>query len=190
MDLAKCNNGIVTTAMIVEAGLSRSLLKYLVDKGNLEWSSRGVYTLPEIWEDEFVSLQTRYKKGIFSLDTALFLLDLTDRTPNRYHMTFPTPYNLSSPKMDGVVCHSMKESFYCIGIVEVKSPNGNLVKTYSAEKTLCDILRTVNRIDIQIIAEAFKRYAVRKDKDIPLLSEYARILKVEKKLRIYLEVLL
>ena len=33
------------------------------------------YATPEIWEDEFVNLQARFKKGIFSNETALFLLD-------------------------------------------------------------------------------------------------------------------
>ena len=45
-------------------------------------------------------------------------------------------------------------------------------------------------VDIQVVAEAFKRYANRLDKNIPALSEYGKILKVETKLRAYLEVLL
>lgn len=47
-----------------------------------------------------------------------------------------------------------------------------------------------SHVDIQVVTEAFKRYATRTDKNIPLLSEYAKTLKVEKKLRAYLEVLL
>ena len=43
-------------------------------------------------------LQNRFKKGIYSHETALFLWDLTDRTPNRYCMTFPENYNLTNPK--------------------------------------------------------------------------------------------
>lgn len=58
------------------------------------------------------------------------------------------------------------------------------------ERTLCDILHPHRHVDIQIVAEAFKRYATRSDKNIPALSEYAITLKVEKKLRAYLEVLL
>jgi len=50
--LAKENNGIVTTAMMVAAGISRGNSKYLVDKGMIEKSTRGVYTLPEVWDDE------------------------------------------------------------------------------------------------------------------------------------------
>ena len=52
------------------------------------------------------------------------------------------------------------------------------------------ILKPISHTDIQIITDAFKRYAGRKDKNIPLLSEYAHQLRVEKRLRPYLEVLL
>ena len=98
IELAKKNNGTLTTAMVVEAGFSRGSLKYLSDTGQLEKVSRGVYTLPDVWEDEFVSIQNRYKRGVYSLDTALFLCDLTDRTPARFHMVFPATYNLTGPK--------------------------------------------------------------------------------------------
>ncbi|MGG6478542.1 hypothetical protein ABHN03_15175 [Paenibacillus sp. NRS-1775] len=58
------------------------------------------------------------------------------------------------------------------------------------ERTLCDILRKHNKTDIQIITDVFKRYARRKDKNIALLCEYGKKLKVEGKLQTYLEVLL
>ena len=70
------------------------------------------------------------------------------------------------------------------------TPGRNIVKAYSAERTLCDILKPRCRVDIQVVTEAFKRYTVRADKNIPLLSEYAKILRVETRLRAYLEVLL
>ncbi|MBQ6503430.1 MAG: type IV toxin-antitoxin system AbiEi family antitoxin domain-containing protein [Flexilinea sp.] len=190
LELAKQNNGIITTSIVVNAGISRGTLKYLSDNGVLEKASRGVYTLPEVWEDEFVNLQSRYKRGIFSLETALFLCDLTDRTPNRFHMVFPATYNLSAPKRKGIICSGSKEPLYSLGVVELKTPGGNKVKGYCAERSLCDILRPRNRTDIQIITDAIKKYSSRKDRNIPLLSEYAHKLRVEEKIRTYLEVLL
>lgn len=187
--MAKQNNGIVTTAMVVEAGFSRSNLNHLVDKEKLEKSSRGVYILPEVWEDEFVNLQKRFKRGIFSHETALFLYDLTDRTPNYYYMTFPSSYNLTMVKKENVKCTQVIKSLYEIGIEEKISPNGNTINVYNRERTLCDILKKRNQKDIQIVTDAFKSYAKQNDKNIPKLSEYAKLLKVEDKLRSYLEVL-
>ncbi len=190
IELAKKNNGMLTTAMVVGAGFSRGSLKYLSDTGQLEKVSRGVYTLPNTWEDELFSIQSRYKRGVYSLDTALFLCDLTDRTPARFHMVFPATYNLSGPKKSGIVCSGAREPLYSLGVIELTSPSGNTVKGYSAERTLCDILRTRNHTDIQIISDAFKRYTSRKHRNIPLLSEYAKRLRVEERLKSYLEVLL
>ena len=188
--MAKENNGTVTTAMVVEAGFSRGNIKYLADKGMIEKSARGVYILPEVWEDEIFNLQNRFKRGIYSHETALFLWDMTDRTPNRYHMTFPANYNLTNPKEENVQCVQCTEALYELGIANAMTPGGNEVRAYSMERTLCDILRPHSRVDIQIVTEAFKRYANRSDKNIPVLSEYAKMLKVETKLRTYMEVLL
>lgn len=190
LDLARQNNGIVTSAMVAEAGISRGILKYLSDNGSLERVSRGVYTLPEAWEDEFVSIQSRFKRGIFSLETALFLCCLTDRTPSCFHMAFPASYNLSGPKQEGIICSVSAEPLYSLGTVDLITPGKHTVKGYCAERSLCDILKRRNRTDIQIITCAFKQYTSRKEKNIPLLSEYARRLRVEERLRYYLEALL
>lgn len=190
LELTKQNNGIITTAMVVRAGISRGTLKYLSDTGGLEKVQRGVYTLPEVWEDEFVNIQSRFKRGIFSLETALFLCDLTDRTPSKFHMVFPATYNLSGPKQEGIICSGSKKTYYDLGVIELKTPSGNTVRGYCAERSLCDVLRPRNHTDVQIVTDAFKKYVSRREKNIPLLSEYAHKLRVEERLRAYLEVLL
>ena len=83
-------------------------IKTLLNSGKIERTARGVYILPEIWEDEFVNLQARFRKGIFSNETALFLLDLTDRTPNRFDMTFTETYNLTNVKKEQIIALTIK----------------------------------------------------------------------------------
>lgn len=190
IQFAKENNGVITSAAITEKGISRGNLKKLVDEGKLEKSVRGVYILPEVWGDEFVDLQARFKKGIFSNETALFLWDLTDRTPNRYDMCFPNNYNLTNVRNEGVNCARVKQEWYDEGKTQIQSPGGNKIMVYSMERTLCDILRKRGGLDKGIVAEAFKRYVIRTDKNIPLLSEYAKKFNVEDKVRTYLEVLI
>lgn len=187
--IVKMNNGVITSAMLNENGISRGNLKYLADTGRLVNVSRGVYILPEVLEDEIFNLQTRFKRGVYSFETSLFLWNLTDRTPIRYTMTFPKGYNLSGPKEENVRCVQNIKELYEQGIVKAATPGGNMVNCYCMEKTLCDILRPRMNVDIQVIAEAFKQYMLRKDKNIPLLSEYAKKLQVENKVRSYLEVL-
>ena len=119
LTIAKENNGTVTSAMIQSAGIARQYLKLLVDDGSLEKVSRGVYVLPEVWDDEFFNLQSQFKKGIFSNETALFLHDLTDRTPLAYAMTFPANYNLGNAKNKGILASRSKELFYNMGVETV-----------------------------------------------------------------------
>lgn len=190
IQLAKENNGVVTAAILSDKGILRGNLKKLVDEGKLEKTARGVYILPEIWEDEFLNLQARFKKGVFSNETALFLWDLTDQTPNRYDMTFPHNYNLTNVKSEGVNCSRVKQEWYAEGKTQLESPGGNRITVYNMERTLCDIIRKRGGINTGIITEAFKRYTARNDKNIPLLSEYAKMFRVEEKVRSYLEVLI
>jgi len=190
LKIAYENNGTITSAKVTNAGINRQYLKILVNKGLLERSGRGVYIIPSNFDDEMFNLQTRFKRGIFSHETALFVLDLTDRTPIKYSMTFPLEYNTSILKSENIKYYRVKEDLYELGVITKKSPGGNEVRLYKAERTLCDILKGRSRIDIQIVTEAFKRYVKLDNKDVPLISRYAKLLRVEKKLRSYLEVLL
>lgn len=85
---------------------------------------------------------------------------------------------------------TVKKGWYNEGAVQVKSPGGNIITVYSMERTLCDILRKRNGVDTGVITEAFKCYMSRVDKNIPLLSEYAKKFRVEERVRRYLEVLI
>ena len=76
-----------------------------------------------------------------------------------------------------------------MGIVEVKTPGGNIVKAYDLERCLCDMLRGKGD-DIQLVQSAIKRYVLSKERDINKLLHYAQQLRVEPKVKKYLEVLL
>lgn len=190
IEMMKKNSGVITTAQITAAGISRSSLSYLLEKGDILRSERGVYILPEVWDDEMFNVQQRYRRGIFSLDTALFLVELTDRTPIKYHMTFPHNYNISNVDNSKVIANRVKKELHELGKVSLKTPGGNKVFCYNAERTLCDILKTRNKTDIQIVSQAFKNYIKSESKNIVLLSDYSKKIGVEKRMRSYLEVLI
>lgn len=190
LELAKKNNGTITSSQITAAGISREYLRKLVKSERLERVERGIYIPPDCFEDALYNLQRRYKKGVFSHETALFLLDLSDRTPIKFSMTFPLNYNTSALTARNLICHRVKTDYHQIGIISVQSPGGNPIRVYSPERTLCDILKGRSNTDIQVITDAFKRYVGWERKDIPLLSEYSKLFRVEKRIRAYLEVLL
>lgn len=188
--LLNINNGIVTTSQVTDAGIPRRCLSAMVDSGIIYRVERGIYALPEVWEDEMYFLQYRFSKGIFSHETALYLHGMTDRTPIRYTMTFPFGYNTGNVKKQGVVAKLSTEETYALGLIEMPSPAGNPIKTYDVERTLCDIVKIRHKADIQVINQAMKTYASSKEKDIAKLISYANQLRVKPKVLKYMEVLL
>lgn len=96
--LAESSNGIITTKQVTDAGLHRGILQKMVKEGELYCYGRGIYIQKSAWEDDFYLLQCKYARGIYSHDTALYLLGYSDRTPAQYMMTFPKGYNAPSLK--------------------------------------------------------------------------------------------
>jgi predicted transcriptional regulator of viral defense system len=188
--LAEDNNGTITSRLLDENRIQRMYIRKLIDEGFLLRSARGVYITAETSEDEMFMLQSRFAKGIFSYGSALFLHNLTDRTPLHCTMTFPQGYNTSKPKASGIKPVSAAECYYEAGISEAMTPVGNIVRLYDQEKTVCDIIRNKKHIDAQIAADAIKRYARRRDRNIPRLAKYAKLLGIEDEIRKYPETLL
>ena len=187
--LEASETGVITSAQVTEAGLHRNTLQQLVKDGEIYRFGRGLYVRSNSWEDDFYLLQKKYGRGIYSHDTALYLLGYSDRTPAKYTMTFPKGYNAPSLKQETIIIKRVVPENYEFGQIQIKSPAGNLIRTYDLERTLCDILRG-NGSDIQIITDAMKRYAASGEKNIHKLMQYAERLRVSPKVLRYLEVLL
>lgn len=187
--LEASENGVITSAQVTEAGLHRNALQQLVKDGEIYRFGRGLYVRSNSWEDDLYLLQKKYGRGIYSHDTALYLLGYSDRTPAKYTMTFPKGYNAPSLKQETIIIKRVVPENYEFGQIQIKSPAGNLIRTYDLERTLCDILRG-NGSDIQIITDAMKRYAASGEKNIHKLMQYAERLRVRPKILRYLEVLL
>ena len=58
------------------------------------------------------------------------------------------------------------------------------------EKTICDIIKNKNKMDVQIFSYAMKEYVRRKDKNLIKLISYSRQMRIEDEVRKYLEVLM
>jgi predicted transcriptional regulator of viral defense system len=188
--LLKSNKGFVTAAQVTDAGIPRRCLSEMVESGIIYRVERGIYALPEIWEDELFFMQYRFSKGIFSHETALYLHGMTDRTPISYTMTFPFGYNTVGVRKQGIIAKLSTTDTYELGITEVLSPCQNPLRVYDIERTLCDIIKSRHKGDIQVINQAMKTYAASKNKDVAKLILYAEKLRVKPKILTYMEVLL
>jgi len=186
----KKNNNVITTSQVMQLGYSKALLTKYVKAGLLERSRHGVYSLPDAVNDDMYALMLRSSKIIFSHDTALFLNGLSERTPFRHTVTIPSDSALPASIKGECNCFYIKPELHRLGMIEKKTTFGNNVRCYNMERTICDFLRSRNRCDEETLISAVKNYAVSKDKNLSVLSVYAKRLRVEKSLKHYLEVLL
>ncbi len=182
--------GTVTTAEANKIGISNERLRLLVKSGELERAAFGVYVLPDEFIDKMYIAQLKRPKIIYSHETALFLHDLTDRDPISYAVTVPAGYNIAQLRKEGFTVYSIKRELHDLGVTKLTTMFGYIVIVYGLERTICDCLRSRNRMDISVVTDAVKRYVLRKDKDLYTLMKMSETFGVSKLVRSYMEVLL
>lgn len=190
LEALKKNNNVITTAQVMELGFSRYLLSKYEKEGLLERERQGVYVLPNSVHDDMYTLMLRSGKIIFSHDTALFLNGLSERTPFIHSVTISNNTRVSKVIQEECVCYYIKPELHQIGMTIRKTTLGNRVRCYNAERTICDLLRSRNRLDEETVIGAVKNYTASSDKDLNLLAVYASKFRVYKELKRYMEVLL
>ena len=180
------NNGIIYANKLNEYNINRHTLYSLIEEGILKRIAHGIYASPDKDINEFWLIGKKYKNGIFSHNTALYFYGMTDRTPLQIDMTFPSNNRVNNNLL---TVHYIKKELYDLGLIELEIEKNFTVKVYNLERTICDIIRDRNKIDLQIFNTAINEYMKRKDKNLILLSEYAKIFKIDRILAQYMEVL-
>lgn len=188
--LIQKQHGTVLSADLDIYEIPRTYLQMMVAEGKLERVNRGVYVSIDAIEDEMYAMQTKYPKLIYSHETALYLHGLSDRTPFEYSASVPSGYKVVGSVADRFKIYYIKKELHELGLETMKSPHGNPIRAYDVERTVCDLIRSRSRIDVQILNDALKRFVKLKSADHSILLEYARKLKVEAILKSYLEVLI
>lgn len=190
IELAEKFNGYITTKEVSKNDIPKIYLTQLVDEKKLIRISRGLYMLPDCFEDEYYRFQVITNYSIFSLETALYLHNYSDRVPTVYNITVPRNYNGYLSKEKNVKLSYVKEELLNLGITEIESPLGQKIKVYDLERTICDIIKFKSKVDPEIFSKALKQYVKSKDKNLNNLIIYARKLNVEDEVRKYMEVML
>lgn len=184
------DSGILLTKNAIEAGISKHALYNFIRNNGFEKAAHGVYASPETWKDENYILSLRCPQGVLSHDEALYYHGLTDREPLQKIITIYTGYGTSRMVADGIKVFTVKKELLDIGKEIVKTSYGHDIPLYNRERTICDLIRSRNRFEIQDFQTALKTYIMGKNKNLNRLMEYAKLFHVDKKIREYMEVLL
>lgn len=188
--ILESSNGFLKTSDAMQIGVSRTYLGKFVREQELMRVTHGLYMSKDAWDDGMYVLQVRYPEAIFSHETALYLLNLAEREPLQYTLTLKAGTNTAGLSKQGVKVYKVKADLFGEGITQGNSPSGNIVRVYNAERTICDLFRSRRNIEIQDLQSAVKTYVRTKERNLPLLMQYAKAFSVEKIVRQYMEILL
>lgn len=182
------NNGIVTSQMLKEESIPSIYLTRMVKNGKLQKVARGIYFSGNAIPDDYYFFYQKNQRIIYSFLSALFLHGLTDRIPYKMEITLPNNYNSSHIRKD-VTIHKVMKKYYSIGRIMIVTIFGNEVACYDMERTICDLVRFRDKIDVEIFRKAIQIYKNHEKRDYQKLRHYANIFKISKKINELMDVI-
>lgn len=187
-DAFEDNDGLLNFNQVKELGLSYYTLNLMLANAEIYSDERGLYSLPNVYVDEWFGIQHRFPKGIFSLDSALWLHGLSLTVPFQPTLSFPYGTNTKNIKQNNILPIVLR-SYYDIGIEQLERQPKQNIFVYSRERTLAECLRPIYKMDIQLISTAFQIYFNNGQYNLDELYYYGKLFKVTRKLQSYIEVL-
>ena len=188
--IAKTHGGIIETKIAAQHGISKAMLHKLCKDDKIHRIVKGQYILPDDMQDELLSISNRSERIVFSHETALYLHGISDRTPFEHTVTASSGCIPSAAIKSECKVYYIKPELFELGKTILKTPAGNDVPAYDLERTICDIIRSRNKLGTETFLAALKQYAANQKKDLNKLNSYAKKMRVSNILRQYLEVLL
>jgi len=182
-------HGYISSKDARSHGVDNKALQRMADNGLIERVAHGLYVSADTFPDRYYIAQYRCPKGVFSHETSLFLHDLSDRDPIRLMMTIPSGWNTKLLTDESMRFFYVEPERLKLGACEVDTPSGVKVISYNVERTLCDCLRYINKLDRDMVLNALRRYVKGDARDSAKLLRYASEFGVRDIVYRYLEVL-
>lgn len=185
------SNGYMRTKEFANKGFAYYYLAELKEDGLIDEVKRGLYR----WADmdfagkfQYIDVSKIVPDSVFCTYSALRLLGLSTFIPNYYDIAIDRAkgYIPSLPNYPSITVKTFSGIYFTLGIISMKIDTQE-IRLYDMEKTLCDHIRL--RLDIHNLKEAFSDYLNHKDMDLEKLSRYGKLMRIEKRLTNYLEVL-
>ena len=186
------HGGQLRMSEALACGITRYTLYTLKDRGVVEQITRGIYRLrelPPLGNPDLVTVSLRFPKAVICLVSALSWHDITTQIPHEVSVAVPKDSRTPSLDYPPIKAHKFSREAYEPGIEE-HLLDGASVKIYNREKTLVDCFKFRNKLGMDVVLEALKLHKARNGLNLGELLKYARICRVEKVMRPYLEAII
>lgn len=185
------NQKIFSTQELKEKGFSQYKASKLVGEGKLIKLNKSYYENVDYRGEEadFYYSRAYAPKGVICLLSAAAYYRLTTFVPDAVDVAIPRKAKVSTmPDWPQMKVHYYTDDRHELGVTTVKE-GGNEFQIYDMEKTVADIVFYRERVGIEETKEILVTYLHRKDRNLNRLLQYAKLMKCDKVMRQYLEVL-
>lgn len=160
-------------------------IQKLLNEGVIEQIKRGVYHLVDNENTSETNIINHlFPKAILCSESALFYHGYSDRIPLEWHLAVDKYSRRSKYKIDYpfIKPHFIAPTILELGLISGEI-DGDKVRIYDKERAICELLKQSNKMDKEIFNKAIQGYVKDSQKSIPNLMQYAKDLRVEKKVR-------
>ena len=189
LELFEQKGGIVKLNEITKQGINKYHLLKLIEAGEVQRLHHGIYALTNYQVNDYVELKKYVSNGLICLYSAWNFYGLTTYIPNEYHIAIEKKTKIKLPDYPPVKLYYWDQSVLTIGKTTAQTDTV-LIDIYDLEKSVCDAIKFRNKIGKDILNEVLTEYLKRKDKNIDRLIKYSKLMRIERVLKNYLDVLL
>lgn len=178
-------------AEALQRGISRKALYTMRDHGLVDQLSRGVYrlaSLPPLSNPDLLTVARRIPNGVICLVSALAFHELTTQVPHAVDVAVAR--GSERPRIDypPTNIYWFSGEAFTEGII-TPAVDGTAIRIYCAEKSVADAFKYRNKLGMEVALEALRRWRSRRRPNIQLMLEYAKVCRIERVMRPYLEAL-
>lgn len=189
-DIFKDYDYVMTTAQLSSVKLYYRDIQRMLNEGLIEKIKRGYYHWIESYgKDEIVIINRLFPDGVLCMDTALFYYKYSDRNPAEWHITIDKNTSRQRTQVEYPLIKAYRVESELLTLGEANGEiDSQKVRIYDRDRTICDVLRNMNKMDKGIFSTAIQSYVKDPKKNIPNLMQYAKALRVQKRVKDIIEV--
>jgi len=160
-----------------------------VAAGDVVRIRRGVFALPSALSDTMYDMDKIVPGGVLCNYSAWSHYGLTMQIPLSICVAIERKRKVVPPAYPPITFSYQSKEQLALGRVRA-NVGGHEVYVFDMERSVCDALKSRNKIGMDVCSEIINNYLRRKDRDLDLLARYAKVLRVGTVLRNYLELAL
>ena len=142
--------------------------------------------LPEELATTMVDVERIVHGGVVCMYSAWDYYGLTTQIPDGFYVAIEKHRRVVVPEISGIVLCYWAEKYCSMGVEEVEIAN-HRVKIFCIEKCVCDAIKFRNKIGTDVAVEILSNYLHRRERNISLLMDYAKQMRVISTIQPYLE---